>query len=367
MGVEKVRYGVVGIKGMGGGHIKAIQDAPNSELVAVADIDEAAAKGCAEEHGVDCFGDWHDMLTIKELDAVSVCTPHLYHPEIAIASMEAGKAVITEKPMSVTVAEADRMIEAAERTGQTLGVIYQHRFSGQAAVIKRLMAEEVGEWYRAESVSTGMRTMGYYNSGEWRGTWSLEGGGVLINQSPHQLDTFQWYCGMPKRVMAWVRTIAHDIAVEDMVEALFEYETGGIARISCNTVDITGSSRFEAWGYHAAVVADGQGIRLARPDVPGDEFIRTSEKVWGRPETTWETFEPEKPEYAGHTANIYDFSQALIDGRDPMITGLEGRNSVELANAIILSSKRGKVVELPVDRDEYDDVLAELRTEEERD
>ena len=169
---------------------------------------------------------------------------------------------------------------------------------------------------------------------------------------------------MPRRVMAWVRTLAHDIAVEDMVEALCEYDDGGIARISCNTIDITGSSRFEAWGHRAAVVSDSQGIRLAKPDVPGDTFIRESEKVWGRPESTWEALEPEKPEYAGHTANIYDFSQALIEGRNPMIPGVQGRNSVELANAIILSSVRKKVAELPLDRDEYDDVLAQLRAEE---
>ena len=361
---EVIRYGVVGVKGMGGGHIKAIQQAPDSELAAVADIDEGAAKKCAEEHGVEGFGDWHDLIAVKELDAVSICTPHIYHPEIAVAAMEAGKAVITEKPMAVTVSEADRMIEAAQRTGQTLGVVYQHRFSGQAALIKRLMTEEVGPWYRAESVSTGMRTMGYYRSAEWRGTWTLEGGGVLINQSPHQLDTFQWYCGMPRRVMAWTRTLAHDIPVEDMVEALFEYEDGALARISCNTVDFVGSSRFEAWGYRAAVVADRGGLRLARPDVPGDDFIRTSEKVWGRPETTWETLEPEKPPLSGHAAVIHDFSRALIEGRPPLVTGPDGRNSVELANAIILSSMRGKVVELPVDRDEYDDLLAELRAEE---
>lgn len=361
---EVIRYGVVGIKGMGQGHIRAIKEAPNSELAAVADIDEAAAKQCAQEHGVEGFADWRDMIAMKELDAVSICTPHIYHPEIAIAAMEAGKAVLTEKPMAVTVAEADRMIEAAQKTGQTLGVVYQHRFSGQAALIKRLMTEEVTPWYRAESVSTGMRTMGYYRSAEWRGTWTLEGGGVLINQAPHQLDIFQWYCGMPKRVMAWVRTLAHDIPVEDMVEALLEYESGAVARISCNTIDFTPSSRFEAWGYRAVLVADSQGVRVARPEVPGDEFIRTSEKMWGRPESTWETLQPEEPRFKGHTAVIHDFSQALLEGRAPLVPGPDGRNSVELANAIILSSMRGKVVELPVDREEYDDLLAELRARE---
>jgi len=364
--MDTVRYGVVGIKGMGRGHIRAIEGAPNSELAAVADIDEAAAAECGEKNNAEAFGDWREMLQVKELDAVSICTPHMSHAEIAVAALEAGKHVLTEKPMSHTVSEADRMIEAAEDTGKVLGVVFQQRFTPQASYIKQLMTQDMGAWYRAESLSNGMRTMAYYNSGDWRGTWTMEGGGVLINQSPHQLDMFQYFCGMPRRVMAWTRTFAHDIPVEDFVEALVEYESGAVARISCNTVDFVGSGRFEAWGYRRAVVfADGQ-LRVATPDIPGDEFIRTSEEVWGRPESEWETVELQQPRYAGHTAVIYDFSQSLIEGRRPMVPGPDGRNSLELANAIILSSKREKIVELPLDRDEYDDLLAELQAKEKR-
>jgi len=364
--VEKVRYGVIGIKGMGTGHVRAIKAAANSELVAVADIDEEAAQKCAREHGVAAFGEWRKMLQMTELDAVCICTPHPYHPRMAIAALEAGKAALTEKPMAITVSDADHMIEAAEGAGKPLGVVFQQRFSGQATTIKRLMTEEVGTWYRAESVSTSMRTMAYYRSADWRGTWTLEGGGVLINQAPHQLDIFQHYCGMPRRVMAWARTLAHGMAVEDVVEALFEYDSGAVARLACNTIDFTASSRFEVWGYGAVIVADGQGLRIARPDVPGDEFIRSSGKAWGEPSTGWETIEPERPALSGHTAVVYDFSQALLEGHPPGVTGREGRNSLELANAIVLSSKRRKVVELPVDRGEYDDLLAELQAEEKR-
>jgi predicted dehydrogenase len=171
---------------------------------------------------------------------------------------------------------------------------------------------------------------------------------------------------MPRRVMAWTRTLAHTIAVEDMVEALFEYDSGAVARLACNTIDFTGSSRFEVWGYRAIVVVDSWGLRIARPDVPGDEFIRSSGKAWGEPVTAQEIIEPEKPLLTGHTAVIYDFSQALLEGRPPAVTGQEGRNSLELANAIVLSSRRGKVVELPLDRAEYDELLAELQAGETR-
>ena len=362
--MDKVRYGVIGVKGMGTGHIRAIKSAANSELVAVADIDEGAAQKCAAEHGVAAFGEWRKMLLMPEVDAVCICTPHPFHPRMAIAALEAGKAALTEKPMAVTVSDADRMVEAADRAGKPLGVVFQQRFSGQAATIKRLMTEAVGTWYRAECVCTSMRTMEYYRSGDWRGTWTLEGGGVLINQAPHQLDIFQHYCGMPRRVMAWTRTLAHAIAVEDMVEALFEYDSGAVARLACNTIDFTGSNRFEIWGYGATVICDSYGLRVARPDVPGDEFIRSSGKAWGEPATALEIVEPEKLPLSGHPAVIYDFSQALLEGRPPRVTGEEGRNSLELANAIVLSSKRGKVVELPLDRGEYDCLLGELQAEE---
>jgi len=164
--------------------------------------------------------------------------------------------------------------------------------------------------------------------------------------------------------MAWTRTLAHTIAVEDMVEALLEYDSGAVARLCCNTIDFTGSTRFEVWGYGATISCDRQGVRITRPDVPADEFIRSSGKAWGEPAASQEVVQLQEPALSGHTAVVYDFSQALLEGRPPLVTGREGRNSLELANAIVLSSKRGKAVELPLDRGEYDCLLGELQAEE---
>ena len=360
--MDKVRFGVVGIKGVGRNHITAAKEGAACELVAIAEIDEEAAKKATEEHGVRHFLDYHEMLKMDEVDAVALATPHPLHKEMAIAAMQAGKDVLVEKPMSVTVSEADEMVEASRETKRKLGVVFQHRTFGRNQTIKKLIPE-LGEIYRTVSVSSGMRAMSYYKSAPWRGTWKDEGGGVLINQAPHQLDIFQWQVGMPRRVLAWTRTLRHDITVEDLASALLEYENGAVGYLHTNVIDAPGRSLLEVCGNKGFLISDNFGLRVARPQPTLDEYIQAATGKFGRPEAKWEEVEFEQSR-GRHTAVFEDFARALIEGKEPPVSAEEGRKSVELMNAIILSSKREKVVELPVDREEYDGLLAELREQE---
>ena len=360
--MDKVRFGVVGIKGVGRNHIAAAKEAASCELAAIAEIDEEAAKKTAEEHGVRYFLDFHEMLKMDEVDAVALATPHPLHKEMAISAMEAGKDVLVEKPLSVTVSEADEMVKASQETKRKLGVVFQYRTITRNKTIKKLIPE-LGEIYRTISVSTGMRAMSYYRSAPWRGTWKSEGGGVLINQAPHQLDIFQWFVGMPKRVLGWTRTLRHDISVEDLASALFEYENGAVGYLHANVIDAPGRSLVEVCGNKGSLISDNLGLRIARPEPTLDEYIRDATGKFGRPEGKWEEVEFE---HGGgkHLTVFEDFARAVIEDKEPPVSGTEGRKSVELMNAIILSSKRKKSVELPVDREEYDRLLAELREEE---
>jgi len=358
--MDKVRVGVVGVGGMGLNHVKALKEIVQAELVAVADINAETAAKVGKEYDATPYDDHKKMIAEAGVDAVCVATPHPLHPVVANDAMDAGKHVFTEKPIASTVRQADSMIECAKSNGVILAVMYQQRTSAVNQEVKRMISDgEIGEIYRASLIAAGVRTQAYYDSGEWRGTWKLEGGGVLLNQSPHDIDRFQWFVGMPKRVTGLIKTAMHKIEVEDFATAILEYPNGAVATVQVNTIDIPSVSRYEICGTKARVLIEGGKARLAVPEQPLDQFISTCEEAWGSMKSEWKDIEvPKKP--SGHVEMIRDFVMAVIENRPPLVDGEEGRNSLEIANAVILSSVRGKTVELPLDRAEYDAVLEEL-------
>jgi predicted dehydrogenase len=360
--MDKHGFAVIGIKGVGGTHIKGIQSLPNAQLVALVDIDEAAVKARAAEVGALAFTHYEEMLRLPEVEIVNIATPHPLHPEMAIAAMQAGKHVIVEKPMAVTTREAEQMVEVSRRTGRKLGVNYQSRVSARNRAVREIIRNDLGDLYRMTSVSGGVRTQAYYESGAWRATWDQEGGGVLVNQAPHNLDLFAWFVGLPKQIKAWTTTQMHSIPVEDMADAILLYENGAVAHLHANTLDVPGYSQLGFFGRRAALVSDGGGLRRSRLAQPLDEFIRTNPQAWGKLEATWEPVEtPAQEGPTGHAGIAADMIAAIEQDRQPIAGGTEGIASVELANAMILSSKRGKTVDLPVDKAEYDELLSDLR------
>ncbi len=363
--MEKMRFGVIGALGViGKTHIEAIEAVEDAQLAAVCDVDAEKGKELAKEKGVPFFHDWEALVKSDAVDAVTLCTPHPLHRPMAVAALEAGKHVLTEKPMAAKVSDADKMAAAAKRTGKVLAVVYQSRFSPAAIKAKELLdAGELGHLYRTFMDCTFYKTMFYYRSAAWRGTWKGEEGGVLYNQAPHPLDLFQHLGGMPKRVRGFCRTTLHAIEVEDVADAYLEYAGGCLGLIHTDVVQSPAEFKLAFYGDKAALTLGARmKFSLVRNTTPVKEFSKAYDgpNIYGRLKT--EPVEVELPEakLTGHAAHVADLIAAVRAGKDPLVTGEEGTKSVELANAITLSSFKDKWVELPIDRDEYDQLLQDL-------
>ena len=355
-----VRFGVVGTGGMGKGHCKMIQECPDAELVGVADAVPEAAREAAEQFEAKLFPDHLAMFDSGEIDAVNIVTPHWVHPDIAVAAFERGIHVLCEKPIAVTVSDADRMIAAADRSDAHFAVMYQNRANPTMRKAQELVqGGEIGELFRSSLTAAGIRTQKYYDSGAWRATWKGEGGGVLLNQAPHALDYFQWIGGMPSQVMALNDAYAHQIEVEDMASALLRYPNGGHGFLHANTVEAPGGNRMEFVGDRGKVIVDGGTVRLCRTSHSIKEWITGFDQMWGSVDATWEDIEVTE-QAGGHLAILVNLIAAIRNGEPLASPGSEGLNSVELASAIILSARRSKLVTIPVDRAEYDQLIDEL-------
>ena len=249
--MEKVRFGIIGVGGMGQAHAKNIQEIEETQLTAVSDTDKKTAEKVSKEYKVTGFTDYKELLTSGLIDAVIVATPHYFHPEIGIAAMEADVHVLTEKPIAVSVKAADSLLEAAKRTGKVFGVMYQSRSLPAIRVAREIIESgRLGEIRRTLMVNPDYRCQAYYDSSTWRATWAGEGGGVLINQAPHGIDLFMFLGGMPSRVTARIRTRLHNIEVEDEADALLEYSNG-------------------AWGYYLASTDEAPSEK--RIEIAGDK------------------------------------------------------------------------------------------------
>ncbi len=360
--MDEVRIAVIGTKGMGRGHIKAINAVERARLGAVCDVDAEEARKAGEEFGVPHFADLKEMLRVEVCDAVSVCTPHWFHPSITVSAAKAGKHVLTEKPMAVTVADADRMIKACKKAGVVLRVIFQHRQAPLRRAARKLIESgELGEIGRTLLVSTGCRTNNYYRQGGWRATWKGEGGGVLLNQAPHALDQLVWLSDMmPDRVYGVTETCLHPIEVEDRASAVLRYPNGAVGYVHVSTTEAPSDQLIEIAGNKGKLVIDSNGVRIARLKTPMREFVETSDQMWGRPEHEWSDVAPEPEGLKGHAADVRDFVGSILDGSEAGVTGESARRSLELANAIILSSKTGKEAKLPLNRKAYSELMKKL-------
>jgi len=361
--VDQIRMAVVGSAGViGHTHVDEIVEMESTVLAGVQDVNQVGARGQAEELGVKYYGTLDDLLDDRDVDAISVATPHPLHHEVALKAFEAGKHVLSEKPIAESPSKAHEMVEAARESGLTLGVVFQQRFRPEIVRMHQMLQEgAVGRIYRTSLVFHNYRSQGYYNSAAWRGTWAGEGGGVLMNQAPHFLDVFQWLGGMPAAVQGSVANLMHDIEVEDSATAVLEYKDGARGIIHCDTVQTPTFQHIEVWGDKGALLLRDNKLTYQHFDTPLKESSDVETGVSSKgPEALTEAIEVEdRP--AVHGDAIDDFARALIEGRDPAVPGAEAVKSLELAAAIILSGCRRERVDLPVDRQAYDDLLSELR------
>jgi UDP-N-acetyl-2-amino-2-deoxyglucuronate dehydrogenase len=382
MQVKKVRMGIIGLGQQGGYYLSFLGEGKvsNTEVGALCDID-AAKKAIYKEKYPDIpfYEDYIEMMESGKVDAVVTCVPHYLHPEIGIEALKRNIHPLLEKPAGVYTKQVRELNEFAEsKPDLTFGIMFNQRTNPLYKKVKEIVeGGEIGEIRRANwIITTWWRPQAYYNSSAWRATWQGEGGGVLVNQAPHQLDLMQWICGMPKKVYSKVNYgFKRNIAVEDDVTALFEYENGATGVFVTCTHDVLGTDRFEILGDKGMIIVDKSSKvtikRLSKSEGEMNESMSWAEAInlfMGKgPENTVteEIIEFESSHTVQHPQVFENFAANIIEGTPLLAPGNHGIKGVSIANAIHLSSFLGKEVELPINEDLY---LAQLnkKIEEEK-
>ncbi|MCM8768948.1 MAG: Gfo/Idh/MocA family oxidoreductase [Candidatus Omnitrophica bacterium] len=358
----KVRIGVIGVGGMGSAHCKKVQEIEETTLTCVCDVDAQVAEKKGQELNVPFFTDYHTLIDSGLVDAVIVATHHWIHPEVAIYAFNKGLHVLSEKPIAVTVSDADKMIKAAKKSKKVFAVMYQRRTEPTIRKALELIRQrKIGEIRRTLCVEPWYRTQAYYDSGSWRATWAGEGGGVMINQAPHGIDIFTLLGGLPSLVQAKTRTRLHRIEVEDEACALLEYPNGAWGYYYVTTCEAIGPYHMEFAGDKGKLVIRGNELELYTCHPSIDEFTFAAAGMWANLEVKEEPVELPQGLPTGHGAIIQNFARAILYQEPLLSPGKDGLNSVEFINAVILSGKTGKPVKLPVSRCRYDRLMEELK------
>ena len=362
--MNKVRMGIIGLGNMGSAHVKSILEGliPNMELTAVSDRLESRRTWVSSilPEGVPVYNDGIELIKSGKCDALLIATPHYDHPVLAIEAFKAGLHVLVEKPAGVYTKQVTEMNKIAIESGKVFAMMFNQRTNsyfkkmhdmiqgGSLGAIKRV-CWIITNWYRPQI---------YYDSGDWRATWDGEGGGVLLNQCPHNLDLLQWICGMPNAVRAFCHNGKwHDIEVEDDVTAYLEYPNGATGTFITSTADAPGTNRFEVtleWGK--LVNEDNTNLTLHKLNVNEREFCKTATGAFSKPEVSVEKILTDGSNEQ-HNGILKNFTNAIINKTPLIAEGPEGINGLSLSNAMHLSSWLETTVKLPFDEDLF---LSEL-------
>jgi len=360
MAEQKVRVGVVGVGGMGAAHCECCQKVEEVELAAVADIDAERAAEVGQKYGVPHFASHEELINSGLVDAITIATPHYFHPPIAIDAFKAGLHVLSEKPIAVRISMAEKMVAAAEQSGKVFAVMFQRRSSPEVRKARELVdSGALGEIRRTLLVSPEFRSQAYYDSGGWRATWGGEGGGVLMNQAPHIMDIFVTLGGLPRRVTGKCKTLMHEIEVEDHAEAVLEYDNGATGYFYVSTCEPGPGQIVQFFGDKGKLQLTDGKLSFCAYEPSVSEFNATNTATWGAPERKEPPLELPEVE-SGHHVILRNFARAILYGEELLAPGEVGLKSLELANAIMLSSFRGEPVELPIDREAFDKLIEKL-------
>lgn len=368
---KPVRFSVVGLGNMGQTHIRHLSAMDGVDLVAVCDrVAERARRG-AESGSCTSYTETSRMFADAKPDAVLVSTPHYDHVPIAIEALEQGIHVLVEKPLAVEGTEARRAIAAYEQArsrfpGLQFAAMFNQRTYGHWKKIKDLLdSGEIGTLVRATWIITDwFRTQHYYDTGGWRATWAGEGGGVLLNQCPHNLDLYQWFFGLPSRVRGFASLGKyHRIEVEDEVTAYFEHENGMVGHFITSTGEAPGTNRLEIVGEQGRLVYEANTLSFARNRESMLKTIAESPESFAKAEFWPATIPFEHHGEGGHRILTEQFVKAIQGEGSVVAEAPEGINSVLLGNAIMLSSFESKTVELPMDEEAYARRLGELKAQ----
>lgn len=382
--MSKVRLGIIGVGQQGSAYAGFISEGKvkNMEIGAICDIDPAKKEMCAEKYPtVPFYDNYIEMIESGNVDAIVTCVPHYLHPDIAIEALKRDIHALVEKPAGVYTKQVKAMNEfAATKPELTFGIFFNQRTNPLYQKLKELIdSGEIGNIRRTNwIITTWWRPQGYYDQSAWRATWSGEGGGVLVNQAPHQIDLLQWICGMPKKVYSNVKYgFQRNIAVEDEVTTILDYGNGATGVFITCTHDVLGTDRFEILGDKGKIVVDdSKKITIKRLNKPESEMsdsmsMQDVMKIFmgGNPGDiyTEEVLEFESVWGGQHIAVLENFAANILDDTPLIAPGSDGIYGVALANAIHLSSWLGKEVELPIDEELYFAELNKKIEEEKKD
>ncbi|HEX8342291.1 MAG TPA: Gfo/Idh/MocA family oxidoreductase [Tepidisphaeraceae bacterium] len=363
--MDSIRFGIVGGGAIGPTHAGALKQIDDAQLVAVADLKPERVQAMAEKFGVSrVYSSGDELVADPDVDVVIFATPSGMHADQAVAAMRAGKHVIVEKPMDVTLEACDRMIAAEKQTGRKLAIISQHRWDHASIFVKDAVASgRLGRLMLVDASVKWWRTQKYYDEGDWRGTWALDGGGALMNQGVHTVDLMQWIAGPVKSIHARSSTAGHErIEVEDLIVATLEFASGALGTLTASTACYDGQpARLEVYGTEGSAVIEGDrqkffklkdgttataeavsqhALSVARggtASVKDDAATRLGAASQRDPGAVWGD---------AHREQIRDFMRAIRDDTLPLIHGVEGRKPIEIIRAMYESAKSGRVVEL---------------------
>ena len=366
--MKPVRFGIIGLGNMGSSHARDCAESETLELAALCDIDKAKLDEIGANYDAPRFTDAEKMMDEADLDAVLVATPHYDHTPLSIAALGRGIHVLCEKPVGVHVKDVQKMIDAYEEARKThpglkFGAMFQMRTQNVWQKIKQLIDDgTLGRLVRATWIITSwFRTQYYYDTGSWRATWSGEGGGVLLNQCPHNLDLYQWFFGLPSRIqgMAAIGKY-HHIEVEDEVTAVFQHENGMTGHFITTTAESPGTNRLEIVGENGRLVYSDGTLAFDRNEQSMLEFLNTATEGFAKVKNTPETIDVPADEGRPHIKVTEAFARAVREDTPLVAEAPEGLGSVTLANGILMSHFTGANTELPLDGDGYEKLLQDL-------
>lgn len=362
-----IKFGIVGAGGIASMHVDNIitGKCPGLKIVALADRKEARRKWAAEKvPDAKIFSEGSDLIKSGLCDAVLISVPHYQHPELTILALQNGLHVMCEKPAGVYTLQVREMIaEADKHPDLTFAMMFNQRTNCVYRKIKEMVENKtIGELKRINWIITDWyRTQFYYDSGDWRATWAGEGGGVLLNQDPHQLDLLQWMFGMPVKIHAFCHEGKyHDIEVEDDVSAYMEFENGATGVFVTSTGDAPGTNRLEVTGTKGKLVCDYNSITFTRLETDEREWCKTARSGYATPNVTIEKVETDG-ENPQHIGVLNAFVKHLEEGAPLVADGREGINGLMISNAMYLSSWLGQTVSFPIDEEKFLQLLNEKR------
>ena len=336
---KDVRIAILGAGMVARYHAQAIAATPGARLVAVSRIDASKAAASAAEFGVPCETSDEVLLARPDVDAVCICTPSGQHARQTIAAARARKHVLVEKPMALTLADADAMIEACRSAGITLAVALQRRTEPAYQLVHRAIQEgRLGRPVLGLAVIPYFRSKAYYDSAVWRGTWKEDGGGALMNQGIHIADLLAWFMGDVEEVLARSATLAHDIEVEDDVVATVRFKGGALGSIVATTAASPGfPHRVEVYGTRGGVQLEAEAI--ARWEGESVPTIDPSLRAGSAPAAAGAGSSPTGIAPTAHARILADFVRAIRGSRAPLVPGEEGRRSLALVLAVYRSAR----------------------------